>query len=164
MPYVIDGNNLTHAVRKFEEYFDFDQYMLCKILQDYFRRINQQADLVFDGLGPMDKRFFYNISNPRVRFVGQDREADDEIEFIIEQSTHPKNLYVVSSDRRLRDAARARKAQSIVCEDFWMAIVKTLERKPKHKPEPGIKYHTAGDIETEYWMKEFGFNDDDRKS
>jgi hypothetical protein len=60
-----------------------------------------------------------------------------------------------SSDRRLRKAARARKAISVKSEVFWNNIQKQLSRKKTIK-EPAAKRQGLTDGETKQWLEFFG--------
>ena len=62
---------------------------------------------------------------------------------------------IVSSDRRLRKAARARKAASIKSDEFWMFLDKELNKK-RHKKEPGGKRQGLSEGETQKWLEIFG--------
>ena len=110
--------------------------------------------IVFDGTGPPDIRAFDNIRNLEVSFSGADREADFVIERKITASTDPRRLVVVSSDRRLRAAARAAKASAIKSEAFWNDLNRHLNQTGKN-PEPSEKRQGLSDGETEQWLRIF---------
>ncbi|OQA03114.1 MAG: YacP-like NYN domain protein [Planctomycetes bacterium ADurb.Bin401] len=95
--------------------------------------------------------------NLEVVFSGPNREADDVIEKLIQQNTAPRNLSVISSDRRIKQAAEKRKATPVDCVDFWMKVLKQIEKKQKQQAEPQEKFIGLTNAETEYWLREFGF-------
>jgi len=82
-------------------------------------------------------------------------DADMVIEDKIKASTAPRRLTVVSSDRRLRDAARARKATAVKSEVFWNNLRKQLRRKKTFK-EPTAKRRGLTESETKQWLEFFG--------
>lgn len=156
--FIIDGNNLLHAILKLEEDSNaLNDVGLCRILSRYFKLTAEKGEIVFDGTGPQDKSRFDNISNLEVSFAGLGTDTDTVIEDKISASTAPKGLTIVSSDRRLRAAARLRKATSVKSDVFWNDIQKQLSRKRPVK-EPKEKRQGLNQGETEQWLKFFGFD------
>ena len=153
--FIIDGHNLLRAVqRSSEEFESISDVQLCQIVGRYLKLTGKNGEIVFDGTGPPDKSGFDNISNLEVFFAGLATDADTAIEDKIKASTAPKRLTVVSSDRRLRDAARARKAASVKSQVFWANLQKQLSRKRTIK-EPPAKRQGLTESETEQWLKFF---------
>jgi predicted RNA-binding protein with PIN domain len=113
------------------------------------------GEIIFDGTGPPDKSGFDNISNLEVFFAGVGTDTDTVIEDKIKARTETKRLMIVSSDRRLRKAARARKAASVKSEDFWNNVQKQLGRKKTAK-EPAAKRRGLSQSETKQWLEFFG--------
>jgi hypothetical protein len=154
--FLIDGYNLLHSIRKVSE--DSEQIgdvWLCRIISEYLRLTGQKGEIVFDGTGPRDKSGFDNINNLEVFFAGLGSDADTVIESKIKASSAPRRLTIVSSDRRLRDAARGRKATGIKSQIFWDKLCRQLSRKKAAK-EPPAKRLGITESETEQWMKLFG--------
>ncbi len=155
MPLIIDGYNLLRAIQKVDEDSEsFSDVGLCQIIGRYLKQIGEKGEIVFDGTGPPDKSRFDNISNLEVFFAGLGSDADTVIEDKIKASTAPKRLTIVSSDRRLRDAARARKAASVKSQVFWDNLQKQLKRKKTIK-EPEAKRRGLTESETRQWLKFF---------
>ena len=117
--------------------------------------IRKQGEIIFDGTGPRDKTPFDNIANLEVLFAGLGSDADTVIENKIIANSAPRRLTVVSSDRRLRDAARARRAISVKSEVFWDNLQKQLRRK-KPIREPEAKRSGLSESETKQWLDIFG--------
>ncbi len=156
MPVIIDGYNLLHSIQKTDEDFEsISDVQLCWIVSRYLKMTRGNGEIIFDGTGPRDKSGFDNIENLEVLFVGLATDADTVIEDKIRASTAPKRLTIVSSDRRLKDAARARKATAIKSQTFWDNLRKRLSRKRAIK-EPEAKRRGLSDSETEQWLKLFG--------
>jgi len=156
MPFLIDGHNLLHSILKTSEDFEpVTDIQLCNILGRFLKKIGEKGRIVFDGTGPRDKTGFDNIANPEVVFSGLNIEADTVIENAIKANTAPKRLIVVSSDRRIRKAAQARKAKAVKSELFWINVLKQLSRKQKTSTEPAEKHIGLTEAETDKWLDFF---------
>ena len=154
--FIIDGHNLLHSIHKEDPHSGpIRDVQLCWIVGRYLKQISQTGEIIFDGTGPRDKSGFDNISNLEVFFAGLGTDADTVIEDKIGANTAPRRLTIVSSDRRLRKAARARKAISVKSEVFWNNIQKQLSRKKTTK-EPAAKRRGISDGETKQWLEYFG--------
>ncbi len=118
---------------------------MCRILADFLRCVQDRGKIVFDGIGPPDKRELGGIHGVEVYFSGEHHEADDVIEEKILENTAPKSLVVVSSDNRLRRAAAKRKATAIGAEAFWAYMCEQLEKQANRPaPEPSEKRNEIG--------------------
>ncbi len=158
MPIIIDGHNLLWMLRRSSNELDsLTDLKLCHIITRYLRLVSEKGHIVFDGTGPKDQRAFDNITNLEVSFSGLGREADEVIEEKILASTDPKRLTVVSSDRRLRAAARAAKASAIKSEAFWSDLNRHLNQPGKNR-EPSQKQQGLSEGETQQWLKIFGMD------
>ena len=155
MPVIIDGHNLLWSIRNIEDDSSITDAGLCKILDGYFGETREKAEIVFDGIGPPDKTIFETIRNIEITFSGRASDCDTLMEQRILDSTASKLLTIVSSDRRLRDAADARKAVAVKSEDFWDEVKKRLSRRKTSK-EPKEKRSGLTESETELWLKAFG--------
>ena len=155
MPVIIDGHNLLWSIQSSEDLGPISDIQLSRVISRYLKQTGEKGEIVFDGTGPRDKSGFDNISNLEVFFSGQGRDADTVIEDKIRANTAPRNLTVVSSDRRLRDAARPRKATVVKSEVFWSNLKKQLNRK-KIVKEPPAKRQGLSESETKQWLKFFG--------
>ena len=156
MPTIIDGHNLLWSVQGASEDFgSISDVQLCRIVGRFLKLTGEKGEIVFDGSGPPDKTRFDNISNLEVFFTGLSSDADTVIEDKIRINTAPKRLTVVSSDRRLRKAARARKAAALKSQVFWANLQKQLSRKRIVK-EPTAKRQGLNESETKQWLKFFG--------
>jgi uncharacterized protein len=153
---IIDGHNLLHTVYKIEgDSLSLDDIGLCRIIEKYLKLTGQNGEIVFDGSGPRDKNSFENINYVEVSFAGIGSDADTRIEDKISINSAPKRLIVVSSDRRLRKAAHARKATTIKSEDFWAEVQKQLSKK-RPIAEPRAKRGGISESETDQWLDFFG--------
>ncbi|NIP27305.1 MAG: NYN domain-containing protein [Phycisphaerae bacterium] len=153
---IIDGHNLLHSIVKLHEDPEpISDVQLCWILSRYMKAIGENGEIVFDGTGPRDKSQFDNIANLEVFFAGLGKDADSIIENKIRANTAPKRLSVVSSDRRLRKTAQARRATAVKSEIFWVNLQKQLKKKKPVK-EPKAKRVGLSESETKQWLEIFG--------
>ncbi len=154
--FFIDGHNLLHSINKAHGGSGLiSDVQLCHIIGSYLRLTGQSGEIIFDGTGPPDKSGFDGISNLEVFFAGLGTDTDTVIEDKIIANSAPRRLKIVSSDRRLRKAARARKATSVKSEVFWNNIQKQLSRKKTAK-EPTAKRRGLSESETRQWLEIFG--------
>ena len=154
--FIIDGHNLLHSIQKTDEGLgSISDVWLCRIIGRYLKLTGQSGEIIFDGTGPRDKSGFDNISDVEVFFAGLGTDTDTVIEDKIGANTAPRRLTIVSSDRRLRKAARARKAISVKSDVFWNSVQKQLSRKKTTK-EPTAKRRGISDGETKQWLEYFG--------
>ena len=139
---IIDGYNLLHSIEKADaDAESVGDVQLCSILSRYLKLIGETGEIIFDGIGPPDKSGFDNISKLEVVFSGRTSEADDIIEHKITANTAPRRLTVVSSDRRLRRAAHARKCPPPAADA--VDIPRHGLRLDKFPPHPAaLKIHT----------------------
>ncbi|OHB76365.1 MAG: hypothetical protein A2Z25_12670 [Planctomycetes bacterium RBG_16_55_9] len=153
--FIIDGNNLLHAIYNLTgDSGAIGDVALCKAVGSFLKLTGEKGEMIFDGMGPPDKTAFDNIVNLEVSFAGASTDTDTVIEDKIRASTAPRSLTIVSSDRRLRKAAGARKAASVKSEFFWADLQKQLSQKATVE-EPAAKRQGISAGETEQWLKFF---------
>ena len=154
--FIIDGHNLLHSIQKDgPNSGPISDVQLCHIIGRYLKLTGENGEIIFDGIGPPDKSGFDGISNLEVFFSGVRTDTDTVIEDKITANSAPRRLKIVSSDRRLRKAARARKATSVKSEVFWNNIQKQLSRRKAAK-EPKAKRRGLSESETRQWLDIFG--------
>lgn len=153
---IIDGHNLLHSIAKIsDDSSSIGDLKLCWIISRYLKAIGDKGEIIFDGTGPRDKSQYDNIANLEVFFAGLGTDADTVIEDKIRADSAPRRLSIISSDRRLRDAARTRKATAIKSEIFWDSLQKQLRQKKQVK-EPEAKRSGLTESETKQWLNIFG--------
>jgi predicted RNA-binding protein with PIN domain len=173
MLWLIDGYNLMHAAGAIGG---------NEIGRDAFRKkrrrfLNELADalgveraretaVVFDATSPpADFALESNYKGLTVIFALGDENADARIEQIIAKHSVPKSLTVVSTDRRVRQAATRRKARAIKAEDFLDLVDRWKEREgtgsPSREPPPPIDRDSPPSAEeAAHWLRTFGHLDD----
>jgi uncharacterized protein len=141
MRWLIDGYNVMHA----------DGKLGPKLSREGFRRARRRflddlADVlpveheddmtvVFDAsVPPGDFPISSTYRGLRVIFAYGDEDADSRIEYILGHDSNPRTLTVVSSDRRIRDAASRRRARPLTADAFL-----DLKDHPRSLHSPPIR-------------------------
>jgi uncharacterized protein len=149
MRWLIDGYNVMHAGGRLGP----------KLGREGFRRSRrrflnelaavlppeevEQTIVVFDAsVPPGDFKIEDRYRGMQVVFAVGDENADARIERLIAENSTPKALTVVSSDRRIRQAAHRRRAIALTAEDYWIRLDDLQERAQRReenepeRPEP----------------------------
>lgn len=176
---LIDTSNVLHAIGVLPEHLKgVDVPALARLISTS-RYGKRRAVLVSDGVGPRASASGGDggggaealkpvntapsgkeIAGLDVVYAGADREADDVIELLIARDSAPRRLLVVSTDRRLVQAARRRRAQSITSQVFLRHLASDAD-KPKAKPLPGFAAQVPlNEYAVGYWMALFGYGDE----
>ena len=156
---VIDGYNLMHAAGLGRSEYGPGELernrnrLLNRVASVLDEHIAADAIVVFDAHLAIPRASDDNPPELRsplaVRFSRDGRDADAEIEQILETHSSPRQILIVSSDHRLHKAAARRKANCIDSEDFLRQFdepepVRSIRRKPSQpkrntakKPLPG---------------------------
>jgi len=126
---VIDGYNLLHqtpvmqtgsgAVWLHQQRINLVQ-QLAKLLTPSERTTTMCVFDAHTDRSPNTTDFV--LDDIRVCFAHHHREADDFIEELIEQHPSPRSLLVVSSDRRIQNAAKYRQAQTTNSREWFDKI------------------------------------------
>jgi len=124
---IIDGYNLMHAAdlgRRSGGPGELEQRRR-RLVQQVASRLDEEASsdavVVFDAVpGSHDQPSPEELSAPlRICFSQAGRDADSEIELMLESHSSPRQVLVISSDHRLHKAARRRRAKCMDSEKFW---------------------------------------------
>jgi predicted RNA-binding protein with PIN domain len=164
MRWLIDGYNVMHAAG----------LLGPKLSREGFRRARRRfLDGLADALtveGDGDVTVVFDASVPpgdfplsstyrgiRVVFALGDEDADTRIEYILGHDSNPKSLTVVSSDRRIRQAASRRRARPLIAEAFWDRKDELrLVPSTSTDQQPAIERDAPPDAEeSEFWLETF---------
>ncbi len=126
MRWLIDGYNVMHASGILGPRLSREGFRRARrrFLDELARVLPTEAGgevtVVFDArVPPGDFPIASSYRGIRVLFALGDEDADSRIEFILDHDSNPQNLKVVSSDRRIRQAARRRRARPMTADEFW---------------------------------------------
>ncbi len=89
-----------------------------------------------------------------VRNVAEGRTADEELLAAIAGTNDRTRYTVVSNDREIAAAAAKKRIEVLPCEEFAGRLAA--------RPEAPEKAESASDGEVDYWMREFGLEDEGR--
>ncbi|MHB1035343.1 MAG: NYN domain-containing protein [Pirellulales bacterium] len=97
-----------------------------------------------------------------VCFAPKGQDADTVIEELIRKDSAPRSLTVVSSDHRLHNAARRRRAKAID-SDRWYAELLAARRKRAKGPKPPTSAPPGplNESEVEFWLRKFAGKTDE---
>lgn len=151
MPYLIDGNNLMHAVGA-----DVGRTGLCKLLGPLVEA-GQRVCVVFDGSSP-PPGMAQQIDDTSIEaYYSGKRTADEVICERIAADSAPRRLVVVSSDRQIRAAAHRRRCVRLTSAEFAASLERLVEaRHRRHQTEPVEKRLGLSEEQLEEWLREFG--------
>jgi predicted RNA-binding protein with PIN domain len=169
---IIDGYNLMHAWGLARQRYgpgDLER-LRERFLHQLAGRLSEEdrerTTVVFDAgsEAPTDIATERTYDNMRIVFARKEADADAKIEQLVKAHSAPKQIRVVSSDRRLQTAARRRKGTFITSEEFILE----LERHPPPSSTSETSHElitkSSGELtETEIaeWLELFGESDDD---
>ena len=155
MAYLIDGNNLLGFL--FPAYFKDpeNRLKLVRRLIAFQRSKRARIILVFDGAVLSDAD---EMAMPEDRFdiihppAGE--TADAAIKEILARQSDPRKLFVVSSDREIKNCARLKGATTLSCREFNAELKRTLkERKREKELEKSEARPTS--LEVRLWAQVF---------
>ena len=160
--YIFDAYNIYHAAKKaLEQWSDITVMTLCNYIAGDLNYIKQPGKMIFDGVRPRGRDDIAQLGGMWIYYSGDyDTDADTLIEEIIDHDSAPKRLTIVSSDRRVRAAAKRRKAISLTSRDYLAEMVRRYDRPAPTPRDAKQKFQGLTPAETKYWMKVFGISDE----
>jgi uncharacterized protein len=169
MRWLIDGYNVMHAGGRLGP----------KLSREGFRRARRrfldeisaalgpdgarQTTVVFDAsVHPGDFALDATYRGSRILFALGDENADARIEEIIAGDANARTLTVVSSDRRIRQAAARRRAKVLTADKFWELIDDLKEGKGQNSgpgeqgtPDLEDRRQPIDPAESALWLETF---------
>ena len=147
--FLIDGYNLLHSFARAKT-GDEARNGLIALIQGWCERGGYRAKIVFDPTGGMKRNEVRGAIE--IRNVPQGSTADEEILAALDQSDDRTLYTVVSNDAVLVKAAGKKGFTVIPCEEFARTI--------SARATGSEKSESASPGEVDYWMKEFGLEDE----
>ncbi|MGB9893278.1 MAG: NYN domain-containing protein [Candidatus Saccharicenans sp.] len=154
MAYLIDGNNLMGQV---DPYFKFDPSSRNKIIAKLllFQKITRsRIFLVFDGKPPLDESEFKLNPKFTILFPEPGQSADQLIAAMLSLKKDCRYFLVVSSDRGVREIARANGSPSITTLEFLKQLKQTL-RENREERELSKQAEKTTALEISLWTELF---------
>jgi predicted RNA-binding protein with PIN domain len=171
MRWLIDGYNIMHAGGRLGPKLGREGFRRARrrFLDDLAQALGSerapQTTVVFDAsVPPGDFPIVTTYRGIHLVFALDDEDADTRIELLIGQDSNPATLTVISSDRRIRQAASRRRARPLTADQFWdwfddLRLQAALARKPrKVAPEPQPVLDRGARLSSEesaFWLETF---------
>ncbi|UCC40996.1 MAG: NYN domain-containing protein [Candidatus Aminicenantes bacterium] len=155
MTYLIDGNNYIGFTSSFNRKDPRSKYELVSKLLVFQQLKRTRVILVFDGvpdLNLLDERF--QRKNFSVVFPPSGQNADSIIKEIILKQTDLRRFFVVSSDREIKNFAKAKRAHALSSKDFDREL-KTKLREYKRHLQNEKRVSSPSPLEMNQWLEIF---------
>ena len=147
--FLIDGYNLLHSVARGRSGEDARSGLIA-LIHAWCERGGYRARIVFDPTGGMKRNETRGAIE--IRNVPQGMTADEEILEALGSTDDRTQFTVVTNDAAMVKAAGKKGFAVLPCEEF-AGMISKLPGGPE-------KADTASSGEVDYWMKEFGLEDD----
>ena len=140
MPYLVDGNNLAHALGLASGGLA-DRDSCARMVAWFCRSQGAQAIIVFDGGAPEGAQASTRTNRLSVLY-SEARSADDVILKLVADSKTPRDFTVVTSDKSLGDRSRHRGASVERAHEFSRRLDRpgraagSASEKPSPKQTP----------------------------
>lgn len=157
MPFLIDGHNLVGRMPELRLDDPDDEAKLVMRLRTYCARTGKRATVVFDHGLPGGRSHELSGGGVEVVFASAGRSADGILRERLRRARDPRGLTVVTSDRQVISAARARGAQVMRSEEFAARL-----SAPPRAETPEVETDTdLSPEEVQEWLKVFGGGDEE---
>lgn len=150
MPYLVDGNNLAHALG-LSRGSDADREACARLVAEFCRSRGARATIVFDGPAPQGPAAPGATSRTRILYSAA-RSADDTILKMIQASSAPRDFTLVTSDKSLGDKARHLGAQVERAHEFARRLDSPKPPRSEAASKPRTKESPE---EIEAWLAVF---------
>jgi predicted RNA-binding protein with PIN domain len=151
MPLLIDGHNLIGQLPGLHLDDPEDETKLVARLRTYCAREGKRATVVFDHGLPGGWSESLSGGGLRVIFASAGRNADGILRERIRETRDPHGLMVVSSDREVIAAAKAKRARVMRSEVFAARL-----DLPSEFTDPGADSTQLSSEEVDEWLRVFG--------
>lgn len=155
MPIVIDTYNVLQTTGVLPpELAGIDlQALLALIANSRYR--NQKITLVCDGTSKGRKRISL-AKTIALKFSGPHKTADDLIVELLDKSSHRRRITVVTSDRAVAKAAKARRCATLTSQLFLEHLANDAQSQNKAQPASEARSHKPlDDKAVQQWINEF---------
>jgi uncharacterized protein len=151
MAYIVDGNNVMGQTPGWHRDRSKARRGLLEKLASFARVKKARVTVVFDGAPDKAVPEGSAFHGVRVLYAERGSDADTRIERLVETSTDPRGLTIVTSDRHLAFLVRSRGAAVIRSGDFRKQIELAMQSTPRLEDGEQIE---VGDVNS--WLRYFG--------
>jgi predicted RNA-binding protein with PIN domain len=156
MAYIVDGNNVMGQIPGWHRDKSKSRRELLVKLAAFARFEKARVTVVFDGGADDEVPDGSAYHGVKVLYAERGSDADTRIERLVERSTDPRGLTIVTSDRHLAFLVRSNGASVIRSGEFRSRIERRLQSSPTS--EDGEQFE-VGDVNS--WLRYFGSSPDD---
>jgi predicted RNA-binding protein with PIN domain len=162
MPLIVDGCNVLFSLvpqgaNSSQEAIEAARERLLRELLRYLQATGQSVTVVFDqGSFSGGARREEAFGSVRVLHAHPPRTADDDIRRMVEISTAPQTLRVVTSDRELGRACSHRGAAVVSANAFLDDLRRVVSTARADETEQRRKEEPPSEDELRYWLGVFG--------
>jgi uncharacterized protein len=149
MRWLIDGYNVMHAGGRLGPKLSREGFRRARrrFLDELSTALGPQAarqtTVVFDAsVHPGDFALDAHYRGLGILFALGDENADARIEQLIAADADPRTLTVVSSDRRIRQAAVRRRTKSLTADQYW-ELIDDLKERSRFKAKTEVPVATT---------------------
>jgi predicted RNA-binding protein with PIN domain len=168
MFYLIDGYNLLHAMgvlagKVGPHGLSKARSGLLGLISGTMGKDASTVTVAFDAAGAppgvIEDQEYQGI---HVRFAVKHAQADDLIESLIRESSAPRQLAIVSDDRRIQKSAQRRHCPVIGCLDFLDDLA---QRRRRNRATSKFQFEKKPELENEskFWLQEFAHLDNEKE-
>ena len=157
MPVIVDTFNVLHTTGVLPpELAGVDLEGLARLIRSS-RYARERVTLVCDGFGTenaIDQTSFLQVS-----FAGLGRSADDLIAELVDRSTAPRLLVVVSSDNQVLRSAKRRGSKRLTAEQFLQQLADDVRALPRTNRPAAKPSAPVPDDEVARWIAHFDLSE-----
>ncbi|QQE10847.1 NYN domain-containing protein [Planctomycetota bacterium] len=156
---IIDAYNVLHLPMP-QSLAGLDEARLCLALsRSAFR--DRAATVVCDGRPKPHIPSTSPVPSVQLLYSGTSNSADDLIISLIDGSTTPRKITVVTNDRAIKRAAKRRKASLLSSDAFISRLAQTLGSIPPLPKSAKPDLSPVPEDQVRGWLEEFGLTSDD---
>jgi predicted RNA-binding protein with PIN domain len=151
MAHIIDGNNVMGQTPGWHRDKSNARRVLLKKAAVFAKARGTRVTVVFDGAPDRDAPDGSAFRGVKVLYAEPESDADARILRLVESSSDPRGLTVVTSDRHLSFLVRSRGATVVRSGEFRKQLEIVLDAQPSL--EDGEQFE-VGDVDA--WLRYFG--------
>jgi len=151
MAYIVDGNNVIGQTPGWHRDKSASRRLLLEKISFFCRIKKARVTVVFDGAPDQAVPEGSTFHGVKVFYAKPGSDADTRIEQLVEKSTDPRGITVVTSDRRLAFLVRSSGAAVIRSGEFRLQLEHLRESTPKQQDGEDDE---IGDVNS--WLRYFG--------